>query len=135
MSKKSRIKKEVGAAIEKWRPKLFLGEWYFDVLYPPQPHPDSHMIDAMASISVNHVYMQAEISIYPGFFRAPADVREFAIVHELCHCHTQPMWNMATNLLDGQLITHKQSQEECERLTQRIANIAFWGKQCQRKFK
>lgn len=121
-------RQETVRLLEKWRPMLFLGEWNFEVIFPDTDH-DS----AACEIHVDPVYLSAELRVYPCHFRAPNDVREHNIIHELCHVHTQAIWNVAGKLRDGVLVTEMEIRETVERLTQRISYIAARGKLPPRK--
>lgn len=108
--------------IDKWRHILLLNEWHFDLFYPDKDHADC---DVMADINVDPVYLRAAINLYPKWFRASEYDAEHALVHELCHCFTQELWNAAKSLQRG-VIYHEHHLSDCaERLTQRITNAMF----------
>jgi hypothetical protein len=117
--------KEVSKLIEKWRPKLFLGEWFITVNYAREDLPRDEQGSTLAEVSADPVYMNAAILIYPEWFRRDKGDREHAIVHELCHLVTEELYGHVRALREGSLITEKHSSESLERLTQRIANIAY----------
>lgn len=129
-SDKSR--KEVSRYIDKWRSRLFLHEWFIDVDYPKEDLvlDDGRSGDVLAEVDPDPVYKNARIKIYPAWFRKERKVREFAVVHELCHCHTQEMRGIAGSLKNGVLYHDHQIADANESLTQRVALIAFrdeWG--------
>ena len=112
--------------IKKWRLRLFLGEWYIDLIYKKEPNENNHPgFTITATCDADPVYMRAFVSIYPEFFRLSKKQMEETIVHELSHCHTQSVWNCMKCLHQGELITPDQMRSEIEQLTQRITNIAF----------
>jgi hypothetical protein len=109
--------------VEKWRPRLFLGEWFIDLNYQKEDiDSDSR---PMATCKADPVYMQATIKIYPCFWDHSEYERAHALVHEMIHCHTQSVWNCMLSLHQGELIVPDQMRCEIEQLTQRISNIAF----------
>ena len=121
---------EVGRIIEKWRPKLFLGEWHFDVQHAKEADPtDAHDLDTLACVNADPVYKLAVITVYPAWYAKRPDVREHAIVHEMCHCLTEEVWRLAQRLQEGYAIHPNLVHEAVEKCTQRIANAVFYGGQ------
>jgi hypothetical protein len=123
MSKKGR--KEVDKILAKWRPRLFLGEWSIDVQFPEEGPDGGVGYDIVAECYPDPVYMIATIKVHKAWFKHPPKAREFAIAHELVHCHTQELWNIADRQANGYAIPRQMVTEAVERLTQRITNIAF----------
>jgi hypothetical protein len=119
------IKAEVRRYIEKWRPRLFLGEWFIELLFPEEDLGSENGYSTLANVCADPTYLNAKIQVFPAFFAAPKDVREHAIVHELCHCLTQEAWDTAGRMRDGGLVNESELTKVVERLTQRIANVAF----------
>lgn len=116
--------------ISKWRSRLFLGEWFIDLIHATKDHTSDPKFIPFATCRACPVYMEATITIYPSFWSMPKDRREHILVHELSHCITQSIWNVAESLRNGELCTPTQVRDEIEILTQRIANIAYqqeWG--------
>jgi len=113
-------RREIKRYIKKWRPRLFLGEWYIVT---------QHMVNDengwAATCDPDEVYFHATISVYPSFWKHRKLEREEIIVHELCHCLTVGSIKMSRDLLEGDLVTAKQIKENNEMLTQRITNIVF----------
>ena len=105
--------------VNKWRPRLFLGEWFFHLRYSNED------VEPAAEISVNVPYMDAEIIIHPKFWSRDLKDQEHAIVHEMCHCHTEPSYASHVNMLNFKVVTLDYVELIREQLTQRIANIAF----------
>jgi hypothetical protein len=119
------LKKEAHEILRKWSQRLFLQEWYIDVQFPEkQAKGDSDFI-TLADIDPNPVYMEAKIRIYPAWFDEPPKVREFTLIHELCHCLTEELYKHIDDLQEGRVVTRKNSSETLEKLTQRMANVAF----------
>lgn len=116
--------------VEKWRGKLFLNEWYFDVQTMKQDEYETFGVgvgEPLCRVSVDPVYLTAVIQVFPAFFRKSTDVQEQAIVHEMCHCFTQEAWNAMRNLIAGNIVTEREQREIVERLTQRITNAVYYG--------
>lgn len=117
--------------INKWRSRMFLGEWFIDLVFESADMDSQPGGRPSATCWADPVYMQATITVYPCFWNAPIDRRIHMLVHEMAHCHTQSMWNVAKCLHMGELITPDNIRCEIENLTQRIANIAYqqeWSK-------
>lgn len=121
-------RKRITALIEKWRQRLFLGEWHIDHEYKSCNGPDGHNgWSASAEIYVNYPYKQAKIITYDGFWSESSDNQCAIIAHELCHCHTEEAWSMIRDLHDGKLHTPDAARLAIETLTQRISIIAKYG--------
>lgn len=118
-------KREIKRYVEKWRPKLFLAEWFISLDYVGPDPSDEGAFDTLLSIDVAVEYMRARIRVYPAFWARDKETREEAMVHELCHCITQESSDQVSKLRDGMLVTKTEKHEANERLTQRIANIAL----------
>jgi hypothetical protein len=120
-------RKEASSVIKKWKPRLFLHEWYIDLHYPKEDI-DSGVVNSvvMADVETNPVYMTALIRVFPSWMNdSCSKKRELALVHELAHCLTDSLYNCGLNLLNGTLVLADELNSEREQLTQRIANIAF----------
>jgi hypothetical protein len=114
-------KKEVTRFINKWRPKVFVGEWQiFTNFKKNQDRPD-----VACSIDIDWEYLRATINVYPGHWDQTKQMREFAILHELCHIQTHELEEMAHDLHNGRFVNQHDISVAAERLTQRMANIAF----------
>lgn len=113
--------------VKKWRHKLFLGEWHFSFEVAKEDISGDGNGNVLAEISVNTVYMNAVIKTFPAYYRKSKEIQEHTIVHEMCHCITQDLWDAMDALINGRLITPKQQRDIIERTTQRIANLAFYG--------
>lgn len=110
--------------IDKWRGRLFLHSWHLDLFYMKEGEGEGGW-DVLASINANPVYMKAKIQIFPAFWDRSPDVQEEALVHELCHCHTQALVDLVHRQQDGGQVTHQERIDTLERLTQQIAVIAM----------
>lgn len=124
---KSQIIKKL---IEKWRPILFLGEWTISHKYVDNYGPKSEQVkdaDAAAEIFVNYPYKLAHITTYNGFWEKDSDTQDSMLCHELCHCHTQELWDISTDFANGKYTTPDHVWKAVETLTQRISIIAKHG--------
>lgn len=119
-------KKRVENWIEKWRPRLYLQEWYFNIEYMSGSlDSDDYIINA--TIMACPTYLKAKIRIYPDFWSIDKDRQERIIVHELSHCLTQELWNVTDDLHMGKLVSQDTIKQIAERLTQRISTAVFMG--------
>lgn len=125
ISKKDR--KRIQKIIEKWRPKLFLGEWFIDIQYPNEDRPEVGVYEVIAEINADVKYMKALISVYPCWTDKNPLNQEMAIVHELCHCITQEMADIAHGQMNGVHYPSHVCTDAWERLTQRVCNVAMFG--------
>lgn len=111
--------------VNKWRSRLFLGEWFIDLCYASTDKDEQPGGRPAAECRADPVYMQATITIYPCFWNSDVDRRIHMLVHELCHCHTQSVWNIIKNFSNGFYTVPDDVHAEIEILTQRMANIAY----------
>jgi hypothetical protein len=111
----------VKKTIEKWRPRLFLGEWHIDIEFPKGELPGG----AIANCTSSATYMEATIRISAEFWKEPKDKWEHIVVHELSHCVTSYVSYMLSSTLKGELHAENSIDFQIEQLTQRIANIAY----------
>ena len=113
-------RKRIQLWIEKWRPRLFLNEWDIDLNYIRDKDGDN-----AATVKVDTIYFRASISIYPSFWEHRLKEQEHIIVHELCHCVSEPLALLTIEVLNDKIVTMKNLCDVRENLTQRLANIAF----------
>lgn len=127
------IRTEIRAVIKKWRPILYLNDWYFDVVYPCENLNPEGGFEVTAEIHADPIYKMGKIWVFPAFFSLDPARREHAIVHELCHCVTQELTDQVVKLQDGFLVTKRERLQANERLTQMLTNIVVYqngGKPC-----
>ncbi len=115
-------------AVYKWRHKLFLTEWNIDVVQSKEedtsPPGGTY---TLADVHVIYPYKKATITIYPQFWHKDDETKEQALVHELCHCHTQDVWDVINSQHNGCLYPPHVVTDIIETLTQRMAIIAHSG--------
>lgn len=120
-------RKRVKKWVSKWRPNLFLGEWFITHLF--EKIDKNNM--TLAHIVVDPTYLRANLHYYPNFWTQSKREQEETIVHELAHCLTQRMHDINMDLQNFRMITVPTMNHEWELLTQRIANVALnseWNK-------
>lgn len=113
-------KKFINQVIEKYRSLLFLHPWWINIEYAKTDEDQK-----LADISVQPEYMDATITIYPKFFSKNKMIQESVLVHELCHCHTQEIWELMDNLTKSKIVPFHIQEAAIEKLTQTISVIAF----------
>lgn len=120
MTKKAKrtTKKQVIKLIDELQDTLLLQSWGF-VLVFSKAHEDD---GAVATCRADHVYKRAVITIYKDAFVAPNDIKHI-IIHELCHCITEPLYVYCVDLLNGKLRTHTDILDQREVMTEHIAKI------------
>jgi len=114
-------RKEVARYIKKWREGLLLNEWSIDTWFMPEDK-DGHAAEVLVEVN----YLRASIRIYPCYWENTRRDREEFIVHELCHCITEEIYEACFDMSQGRMITPKYLEQMREQLTQRISNIAFY---------
>lgn len=120
--------KRIKQLIAKWRPVLFLGEWTIDHKFVnEQPEGEIDGSQKSAEIWVNYPYKTANIKTYKGFWEASKEEQDSILCHELCHCHTQELWDFCGDFANGKHHTPESIWRAVETLTQRISIIAKFG--------
>lgn len=76
-----------------------------------------------AKIEIDEEYQRIRLTIYPCFWEATRDQQRGYIIHEFCHFLTDPLNQIAHNLLDGRLHSIQDRRDACEKSTSRIANL------------
>ena len=119
MTKENR-KKRARALIEKYQKILHLTEWEFkfDIVNPDQMSNKDHAME----IHINLKYLRAFILATEEAFKSPNDLEKH-IKHELSHCLTEPLWDMAHDLWNGKFHTKQEIEMAAETLTERIAML------------
>lgn len=120
-------KKTIAQMVERWRKRLLLNEWQIFIEFPDKDPEDDGGGATLASISPCPVYMEAKMRIYPAWFRRSPEVREHALIHELCHCITQEAWDALRHQHNGALVHENMQRDIMERLTQRLTNAVKGG--------
>lgn len=113
----------VANLIQEWRPKLLLQGWEINVEYMGMDKDGRSSSDPdrpSADVNPDPVYMKAHIRIYPRFFELDEHQQRECIVHELVHCHTCSLANIALNFLDGEFTDKGTITAEYEQLTQKM---------------
>ena len=120
-------RKWVTDTLSEWKGKLFLHEWYIDVSYMAENIDKSGDYTTNADVCTCSVYLKAHIRIYPIFWEDTPEKQVRMLVHELCHCLTQEIWDTANHLRDGFMVNSSTIKDQIERLTQRISTAVFMG--------
>lgn len=90
--------KELQAKLDKqvqfWRGLMVLDHWDFQVQYHAQRSLDEFLQDAKASISVDPVYQMVLLRFWlPNCLDLTDDDIEQTVIHELCHCYVNVLFN------------------------------------------
>lgn len=115
-------KREVKKYVDKWRSILFLNVWYFDIYYTEDEE------EIAVSIKADHIYKNAAIYVNTKvFFERKKEVREEAIIHELCHCILEPFnWAHKEIQMNDRNIPEKEFESILESVTQHIARVIYY---------
>lgn len=126
-----RFKDAVVKTCRKMRNDLFHGEYKMSYEFQDEPKPSklgNPDKTIGAQISVDTVYLDAKIEVFPVLYDYYEDGDYYYIVetlcHEICHLLTEPMYTFAFKLTrEG--FEEKVAAEIRERQTQRICNIVM----------
>lgn len=109
--------------IQKWRSRLNVEHWTFNVMIETAPHTRDATIRAQTF--VNERYTQARIHVYPIFWTETATEQERTVVHELMHVPTHRLGKMLDDLVPLKAASQEAVDDVWETLTEYITNIAW----------
>lgn len=113
-------RKQVVDWIEKYRPLLGLNSYSINVNYPTEDDTDSTGTP-IARTQTTSEYLQAEMWIYPAFFKHTKTMQGKIILHELVHIIVAPLASLNYN----RFITEEQHRQAHELVTSRFENIIY----------
>lgn len=114
----------VRSIVEKWRGKLFLHQFSFQICHESGDCADEPKCNA--DCTVQPEYHDALIRIYPKFWVLTHETeREFFILHEMCHVITAKQRALAFDALNEKLVRSSEIRSANEEATDWIANIVF----------
>lgn len=105
--------------IEKLKKPLHLTEWRIHVAQATKDAKEN----ILADITVMSQYAEAEVKIYPMFFKVPHADQERTILHEMCHIPTEPYKDMWQDMANGKFVPPEHEARLNERLTSYVAHI------------
>lgn len=114
--KKVQKLKKVKALVKKWSKRLYIEDW--DIIINLEKDHESRSAD----IRPNPVYKFATMTVYDCAFLKP-DKIEDVIKHELCHCLTEPLYEIPMDLINGRFRTKLEIEDQREILTEKIAKL------------
>lgn len=114
---KRQKEQHINKLIKKYAKKLNISHWKFNLILSEEKETG-----ACADIASDHRYLFATITVYPEAFKKPNDLDEI-ISHELCHCLTDPLYKYCYDLLNCQLRTPQDIEDQRELLTEQIAKL------------
>lgn len=104
------FRRQVVALVRTWQPRLLLDTWALTVQV-------TRRMDAAADCEARPEYLEALLRFNPALIR-PEDL-EAVVVHELLHCHTWALWEVAE---DGDRV---RAEREHERLTSTLQRVVM----------
>jgi hypothetical protein len=111
---------------DKYRAILGLNLWGYKIdLSKVAKHTDDRNGTTLAEISQNRSYLKYTITIYPELIKMYDDKKndevKLAIVHELCHILTEPLYDIAINSCPPGV--NFETEREREKLTETLAKF------------
>lgn len=113
--------------INKWRNALLLGEWEISHVFEDRDGDETGGSRTVAEICVDYTYKNARITTFRNFWNYSHEEQDSIVCHELCHCHTQELWDFCIDFSNGRYHTPDDVWKAVETLTQRISIIAKRG--------
>jgi len=126
-SDRKKYRERVVSLIKEFKRVLFLQHWTIEVVYS-----DKDRDNYIADCQVLSAYYASCVTFYPMHYELykKKDVYQFekAIIHELCHCITHPLYEEAKK--QGSKVTSDYIDSMREQATEHIATIAYssWKK-------
>lgn len=117
---KDKARKLVDKFISKYKEKANISHWTITAKFIEEQE-FYNKNKTLASINADDVYLNAEIFIYPAFFKENIKEQEKIIAHEISHCLTNPIADLCGELISGKLVTSRELEKETEKLTEIIA--------------
>lgn len=114
----------IGKWIAKWRERLHVTGWTFDVAMKPKPHARDPQ-RTIAQIDVNERYADATLYVYPRIWKDSRKEQERAIVHEMIHAPMNRVANMLDKLIAAGLASKDDVDDAYEELTEYVTNVAW----------
>lgn len=111
-------KNEFKETLRQWSGKLHLTNWEFCIFFEKQDENDT-----ILRVFPDPVYCKARIRVFPVFSKIDECQREQAIVHELIHCHLEPMCLFVKDIFDGKMKTAHDFYDVVEFVTQRLSTV------------
>lgn len=122
ITKKQR--KFVCDVITKWRPRLFLNQWTFDIEYFEE---DDSSLGLKIDMKTEYKNAVISINVEDLFEHVDNDnKREELIVHELCHCIIQPLVWVACESADGRQVSQREIDWFKESVTQHVTRSIYY---------
>lgn len=110
------FRRQVLALVAKWRPRLLLDAWEITVQV-------NRRIRARADCEAAPAYLEAVIRFNPTLIK-PEDL-EATVVHELLHCHTWRLWELAGRTPDDDPIPPDEAERAHELLTSTLQRVVM----------
>ena len=120
---KAQKKKLIKDLVDKWKGKLFLGDWHFHICLEDKDNEQGNC----ATINPCFTYMNATLCIFPSFWQYEEYAEEY-IVHELVHCHIEGLASITKDLHDGRYHAPHSITHAVEKLTQRFTRCVLNGR-------
>ena len=121
---RGRTRKQRRAVIEaivcRWRERLLLDHWSFDVILLREPPADP----SIARVTLNERYNDGVIEIHPDFWNHPRETQNRVLLHELVHALTNRIGTLGKRGKKRLLLDDELTDAE-ENLTERITNIVW----------
>lgn len=128
MARKMPTKKEqekVKKWFKTWQTKLFLTHWTVEVMFSLTSDPtggeDTTLISCVPDLTYHILY----VTVWQDFWGEPEDIQEERCVHELVHCATSPIGELAARAVKRKQAIRKDVDNTEEQLTQWMTKVIF----------
>jgi hypothetical protein len=92
-------KREVRRLVEKWRDRLWLGQWLIIAGYEPEIETSSAALDTIAIVEFDSAYRKAAITVATNVWdKQTPKKKNRAICHEMLHVALSPLRDFVKQL-------------------------------------
>lgn len=115
----------IRAVVAKWKPKLLLGHWSVEIVFPAADKPMPDGLTRYAEALVNGRYNECLLNVYPALLAKPFKYQQATIVHELTHIVTDDIAMALTKAANKKILSQKQLDDLVEGITEYITKLAL----------
>lgn len=110
---------------KEWQKKLLLTHWTIELVFSPTSDPEN--VDDCTTLSCvpDLTYHRLLVTVWQDFWGETEDDQRKILVHELAHCGTAPLGELAARAIRRKQAIRKDVDNAEEQLTQWITNVIF----------
>lgn len=114
-------KKFIRQQIKRIKDVMYLNRYTLDIHYMEEDEPQ----ETYASMSGTGEYLQAELRLFPAFWKQDKEGQLMTLVHEFCHIPLFELVGLPHKMLEGKMISRDQIGSANERATEAFALAVY----------